>query len=231
MLGRGIIKGFFETARNFCGSYYDRARLTTVQYPEVKLAPWENARTFPFLIYDGQDPIAGLRCTACTICAQECPAHCIEIVKDTAKRADYLGKMQLQPKVFNIDIAVCMGCGICAEVCPFDSIKMDQVYDLVATFYDHRQTLDSVKTGQAHDQPGENHSLVLQLKDLAKSNDYFRLLHPTEAAAVDEARAEEQRKAQAKKAAATPPVAPATLATPATSAAAASIAPTMPSAK
>ncbi len=233
MLGRGIIKGFLETARNFFGSYYDRARLTTVQYPEVKLAPWENARTFPFLVYDGQDPIAGLRCTACTICSQECPAHCIEIVKDTVKRADYLGKMQLQPKVFNIDIAVCMGCGICAEVCPFDSIKMDQIYDLVAAVYDRRQTLDSVKTGQVLDQPGENRSLVLQLKDLAKSNDYFRLLHPTEAAAVDEARAEEQRKAQAKKAAATTQTTPATLATPATpatSAAAASIAPTTPSA-
>ncbi len=180
MFGRGIIKGFLETGRNFCGSYYDRARLTTVQYPEVKLAPWENARTVPFLVYDGDNAMAGLRCTACTICEQECPAHCIEIVKDTAKRADYLGKMQLQPKVFNIDATVCMGCGICAEVCPFDSIKMDQVYDLA----------------------GGNRSLLLTLKELAKSNEYFRLIHPTEAAVVDAARAEDQRKAQAKKAAA-----------------------------
>ena len=179
MLGGGIIQGFLETGRNFCGSYYDPARLTTVQYPEVKLAPWENARTVPFLVYDGADAIAGLRCTACTICEQECPAHCIEIVKDTAKRADYLGKMQLQPKVFNIDAMVCMSCGICAEVCPFDSIKMDQVYDLA----------------------GGKRSLILTLKDLSKSNDYFRLIHPTEAALVDAARAEEQRKAQAKKAA------------------------------
>jgi NADH-quinone oxidoreductase subunit I len=180
MLGRGIIKGFLETGRNFWGSYYDRARLTTVQYPEVKLAPWENARTVPFLVYDGDNAMAGLRCTACTICEQECPAHCIEIVKDTAKRADYLGKMQLQPKVFDIDAMVCMSCGICAEVCPFDSIKMDQVFDLA----------------------GGNRSLMLTLKELAKSNDYFRLIHPTEAAVVDAARAEEQRKAQAKKAAA-----------------------------
>jgi NADH-quinone oxidoreductase subunit I len=179
MLGGGIIKGLWETGRNFCGSYYDPARLTTVQYPEAKLAAWENARTVPFLVYDGEDAVAGLRCTACTICEVECPAHCIEIVKDTAKRADYLGKMQLQPKVFNIDAMVCMSCGICAEVCPFDSIKMDQVYDLA----------------------GENRSLILTLKDLAKSNDYFRLIHPTEAALVDAARAEEQRKAQAKKAA------------------------------
>ena len=44
--------------------------------------------------------------------------------------------------------------------------------------------------------------MVLHKADLAKSNDYFREIHPAEAAAVDAARAEEQRKAQAKKAAA-----------------------------
>jgi NADH-quinone oxidoreductase subunit I len=85
--------------------------------------------------------------------------------------------MQLQPKVFNIDMAVCMECGICAEVCPFDSIKMDHVFELSSSDPD----------------------MVLQKTDLAKSNDYFRKIHPTEAAAVDAARAAEQRKAQAKK--------------------------------
>ena len=91
MLGLGMLKGFIETARNFCGSYYDPARLTTVQYPEEKLAPQENARTIPFLVYDGGDPLTGLRCTACNICSVECPAHCIYIVKDTVKKPDYLG--------------------------------------------------------------------------------------------------------------------------------------------
>ena len=180
MLGRGIIRGLIETARNFIGSYYDPARLTTVQYPEQKLAPQENARTVPFLVYDGEDPMAGLRCTACTICAQECPAHCIEIVKDTAKKPDYLGKMQFHPKVFNIDIAVCMECGVCAEVCPFDSIKMDHVFELA----------------------GGQRVIILEKSELAKSNEYFRSLHPGEASTVDAAREEEQRKAQAKKAAA-----------------------------
>src|ERR1022692_1886578 len=98
MLGRGIIKGLMETLRNFWGSYYDPARLTTVQYPEQKLPPQENARTIPFLVYDGEDRLAGLRCTACGICAVECPAHCIEIVKDTAKKPDYLGKMQFHSR-------------------------------------------------------------------------------------------------------------------------------------
>jgi NADH-quinone oxidoreductase subunit I len=186
MFGRGLIKGFLETGKNFCGSYYDSSRLTTVQYPEQKLPPMESARTFPFLVYDGQDPIAGLRCTACTICEQECPAHCIEIVKETTKKPDYLGKMQLFPKSFDIDMAVCMACGICAEVCPFDSIKMDRTFEVAS------QRRDS----------------VVGRDGLAKSNEYFREIHPVECAAIDAARAEEVAKAAAKKAAA-PAVAPA----------------------
>ena len=192
MLGSGIIRGLIETGRNFVGSYYDAERLTTIQYPEEKLPPKENARTIPFLVFDGDDPIAGLRCTACTICEQECPSQCIFIRKDTAKKPDYVGKMQLQPKTFDIDISVCMGCGICAEVCPFESIKMDQVFEL-----------------SGHDRFT---GFLLRKDQLAKSNDYFRKIHPTEAAEIDARRAGEKTKAEAKaKAAATAvpkPVAP-----------------------
>ena len=37
MLGKGIVKGLGETARNFFGSYAKEDRLITVQYPEEKL--------------------------------------------------------------------------------------------------------------------------------------------------------------------------------------------------
>lgn len=188
MLGLGIIRGMIETGRNFIGSYYKPDRLTTVQYPEEKLKPQENARTIPFLVYDGDDAAAGLRCTACTICEQECPAQCIYIVKDTVKKPDYLGKMQFHPKVFDIDVSVCMACGICAEVCPFDSIKMDQVFNLAST--------------------ARFDALLHHKEQLAKSNDYFRAIHPGEAAEIDERRVEDKRKAEAKaRAAAVPPAA------------------------
>ena len=65
MLGEGIIKGMTETARNFVGSYVSKERLTTVQYPEERLPQKEAARNFPFLVFDGNDPHAGLRCVAC----------------------------------------------------------------------------------------------------------------------------------------------------------------------
>jgi NADH-quinone oxidoreductase subunit I len=192
MFGAGLIKGLLETGRNFVGSYHDAERLTTVQYPEEKLPPVENARIFPFLIFDGDDSAAGLRCTACTICEKECPPQCILIVKDPVKKPDYLGKMQLHPKIFDIDISVCMSCGICVEVCPFDSIKMDQIFELSTS-----------------DRFG---ALILHKEQLAKSNAYFRQLHESDAAETDARRDDEKRKAAAKTAAAamakeTPPAA------------------------
>ncbi len=178
MLGEGIIKGMAETARNFLGSYVSDDRLTTVQYPEERLAPKENARQFPFLVFDGNDPMKGLRCVACQICEKECPPKCIYIVKSKDKRVDYKGQMQFYPATFDIDISVCMSCQICVEVCPFESIKMDTEFELSAT-----------------DRFG---GLLVNKHKLAKSNDHYRKVHPADAAASDEALAAELAKAQAK---------------------------------
>src|SRR5258706_7293302 len=133
MLGEGIIKGLAETARNFVGSYVSEERLTTVQYPEERLAPKEAARNFPFLVFDGNDPQAGLRCVACQICEKECPPKCICIVKSKDKKPDYIGKPQFYPAIFDIDVSVCMSCQICVEVCPFEAIKMDTEFELSTT--------------------------------------------------------------------------------------------------
>jgi len=178
MLGKGIIKGMAETARNFIGSYTDESRLTTVEYPEERLPQHENARQFPFLVYDGEAPMAGLRCVACQICEKECPPKCIYIVKDKAKKPDFVGKAQFQPATFDIDISVCMSCQICVEVCPFDAIKMDTEFEL-----------------SHHDRFG---ALLLDKHQLAKSNDYYRRIHPSEAGAIDQRREEEVKKAEEK---------------------------------
>jgi len=178
MLGEGIIKGMVETARNFVGSYVDDERLTTVQYPDERLAPKEASRNFPFLVYDGNDPMAGLRCVACQICEKECPPQCIYIIKDSAKKPDYMGKMQFQPKTFDIDISVCMSCQICVEVCPFEAIKMDTEFELSNT-----------------DRFG---GLLFDKHHLAKSNEHYRKIHPSEASEVDARLAAEKTKAEAK---------------------------------
>ncbi|HWX19207.1 MAG TPA: 4Fe-4S dicluster domain-containing protein [Candidatus Binatia bacterium] len=178
MLGEGIIKGMAATAKNFLGSYVQEERLTTVQYPEERLPQKEAARNFPFLVYDGNDWQKGLRCVACQICEKECPPKCIYIVKDAIKKPDYIGKLQLQPKVFDIDTSVCMSCQICVEVCPFDAIKMDVEFEL--------STDDRFA------------KLLLKKEDLAKPNKYYQRIHPSEAAEVDGRLAAEKAKAEAK---------------------------------
>ena len=177
MLGLGLLKGMRETARNFIGSYSQEDRLTTVQYPEEREPMKENARQFPFLVFDGDDPMPGLRCVACQICEKECPPQCIYIEKDKNKKPDHVGKMQVQPKVFDIDLAVCMSCQICVEVCPFDAIKMDTEFELSTT-----------------DRFG---GLMVDKHQLAKSNEYYNRIHPTEAGAIDKQRELDRQKAKA----------------------------------
>ncbi len=183
MIGTGILKGMAVTAKNFVGSYFDKDRLTTVQYPEERIPLAENYRNFPFLIFDGDDAQAGLRCVACQICEKECPPQCIYIIKSKDKKPDALGKPQFYPATFDIDISVCMSCQICVEVCPFEAIKMDKVFEL-----SKRERFDA---------------LLMRKTELAKSNEYYHQIHPLEATEVDANLATAAAAAAAKKKAAT----------------------------
>lgn len=195
MLGAGIIKGMAVTAKNFVGSYYKQDRLITVQYPEERIPQKENTRNFPFLVFDSDDAEAGLRCVACKICEKDCPPQCIYIVMER----DEKGKPKKHPKVFDIDVSVCMSCQICVEVCPFEAIKMDTEFEL--------------------SEANRFNDLLLNKERLSKSNTYYHSIHPEEASEVDAYLAEEKAKVDAKakaKAAAalpqktTPPMQPAT---------------------
>ncbi len=175
MLGTGIIRGLVVTARNFLGSFYDRRRFVTVFYPEQKVEMPERFRSFPFLVYDGEDAVRGLRCVACKICEKNCPPQCIYIVQ----QRDEKGKPLKHPAVFDLDISVCMSCGICVEVCPFDSIKMDKVFEVAES-----ARFEKLLFGKAA---------------LSKSNAYYRSVSPADAGETD-ARLEEEKKAAAAKA-------------------------------
>ena len=178
MLGEGILKGLVETARNFFGSFVSKDRLTTVQFPEERLPQPEAARNFPFLVYDGDNWQAGMRCVACQICEKECPPKCIFIEKSTDKKPDYAGKQQFYPATFNIDVSVCMSCQICVEVCPFDAIEMDNAFELSTT--------------------DRFCGLLWNKEELSKPNSYFHTIHPAAATEIDERFAAAKAKAEAK---------------------------------
>jgi NADH-quinone oxidoreductase subunit I len=179
MLGSGIIQGLAVTAKNFVGSFHDPARYTTLEYPEVKPKLPEAYRNFPFLVSENAtDPMGTLRCVACQICEKECPPQCIYIEKSKDKKPDATGKPQLYPAIFDIDTSVCMSCQICVEVCPFDAIKMDQVFEIATT--------------------NRFDALLLDREELAKSNEYYHSIHPTEAAEVDARLAAERKAAEEK---------------------------------
>ena len=125
-------------------------------------------------LYDGADPMAGLRCVACKICEKECPPQCIYIVQERDAR----GRPVKHPRLFDLDLSVCMSCQICVEVCPFDAIKMDIVYELSTT-----------------DRFG---GLLYDKHRLAQPNSYYREIHPTEAAEVDARLAADRAKAGTK---------------------------------
>ena len=179
MLVVGILKGLAETARNFVGSFFEKDRLTTVQFPEERLVLPEASRSFPFLVYDGEDNERGLRCVACKICEKECPPQCIFIEKSKDKKPDFVGKQQFYPDVFDIDVSVCMSCQICVEVCPFDAIRMDNDFEL-----------------STDDRFG---GLLWTKEKLARPNEHYLAIHPTEANEVEARRAEEKAQAEAKK--------------------------------
>jgi NADH-quinone oxidoreductase subunit I len=174
MNGFGILKGLAVTAKNFAGSFSTKDRLVTVEYPEQRTELPENTRQFPFLVYDGTEPIDGLRCVACRICEKECPPQCIYIVMER----DAAGKPAKKPRVFDIDLSVCMSCQICVEVCPFDAIKMDNAFEIATT--------------------DRFEGLLMKREDLAKPNSHFHRIHPTDAAEVDARLEEDRRKAEEK---------------------------------
>ena len=208
MYGLGIVKGLWVTMKHFVATYTDDVRwiskryideeilayrqspkgkgLFTIQYPEESLASAERFRYLPFLLYEVKpDGTHDDRCTSCGICAKVCPPQCIWI----ERTEDPVTKRPVPaPKEFYIDTDLCMNCGYCAEYCPFDAIKMDHDYEIAS--YD-RTT--------AH---------VYNKEKLSKPVSYYAGLRPTDFAAEEKVRAEEEAKKAAKKAARQESVAP-----------------------
>lgn len=99
----------------------------TIQYPDRipgNKEFWETLpdRTRGFLEVDMDI------CTACTLCATNCPIDCIQILIEKRDNEE-TGKKDRGMTAFDIDLAKCMYCGLCVEPCPTGAIRMSNHFE------------------------------------------------------------------------------------------------------
>jgi NADH-quinone oxidoreductase subunit I len=118
-----IVKGLAVTMRHFLRNLVAIRRLPTILYPEQKREYSGRFRGKHILTTrdDGT-----LKCVACYMCAEACPAECITIVAGEHPKLSY----EKYPVVFDIDMLRCVYCGFCVDACPKDAIWMTRNYEL-----------------------------------------------------------------------------------------------------
>ncbi len=113
----GIFSGMGLTFSKMIKNLLNKKQMQTLNYPEEK---YEYSSRFKgnHILTVKQD--GSLRCTACMLCATNCPADCIRIL--AAEHED--PTVEKYPIAYEIDILRCVFCGYCEEACPVDAIRM-----------------------------------------------------------------------------------------------------------
>jgi NADH-quinone oxidoreductase subunit I len=113
----GILGGLFITGKHMLKNLLNKKQMPTLNYPEEK---YEYSSRFKgnHILTVKKD--GSLRCTACMLCATNCPAECITIVASEHEDP----KVEKFPIHYEIDILRCVFCGFCEEACPVDAVRM-----------------------------------------------------------------------------------------------------------
>jgi NADH-quinone oxidoreductase subunit I len=123
-----VLKGMAITIKHFLKQLFTRSRERfTVQYPDWKRTPGPGYRGLHELkrFEDGS-----IKCVACFMCAEACPARCITIeAEEYGQLLTTQGFQEKRPQVFKIDMLRCIYCGMCEEACPKDAIWLRDDYE------------------------------------------------------------------------------------------------------
>ncbi|HOO96293.1 MAG TPA: NADH-quinone oxidoreductase subunit I [Caldisericia bacterium] len=117
MYGKGIAENLWVTFKHIF------RKKITLRYPKKK-QPMEPR--FFGLMRLVRDENGKEKCTACGICANNCPVHAITIVKGKNEE----GKPFAQE--YDVNIQQCMFCGICVESCPFGALVTGNFFELAS---------------------------------------------------------------------------------------------------
>lgn len=121
-----IASGMFLTIKIFFKQLFGLEKTETLEWPEQEASYGERFKGKHFLT---KRPDGQVRCTACFLCATNCPAECIYIEAGQ----HHSSELEKYPVRFEIDILRCVFCGFCEEACPVDAIRLGPEYAIAGT--------------------------------------------------------------------------------------------------
>ena len=121
-----ISTGMWQTWSIFWKQITGKEKSNTLEWPEVPATYGDRFKGKHFLT---RRPDGQIRCTACFLCATNCPAECIHIEAGQHPT----NEIEKYPVRFEIDILRCVFCGYCEEACPVDAIRLGPEFAMAAT--------------------------------------------------------------------------------------------------
>jgi NADH-quinone oxidoreductase subunit I len=131
-----IVGGLKVTMGHLLRNLANLRRLPTIQYPEQK-RDYSGRFRGRHILKARED--GTLKCVACYMCQQACPAECITIVAGEHPKVAY----EKYPVVFDIDMLRCVFCGFCVDACPKDAIWMTR--DNEMAFFSREEAVFSIE--------------------------------------------------------------------------------------
>jgi NADH-quinone oxidoreductase chain I len=117
-----LLGGLVVTLKHFVRNLLGK-KMYTIEYPEKRRDYSHRFRGHHILT---TRPDGSVRCVACYLCAQACPAECIHI--EASEHPDV--NIEKYPVVYEIDMLRCIFCGYCVDACPEEAIIMSNNYDM-----------------------------------------------------------------------------------------------------